>query len=63
MLKCFANLGTMKDALKTLPWLMKLQSNLVLGNKGHMTYLSILAWMISNYRLAGGDNRYDALFH
>ena len=27
----------------------------------HMTYLSILAWMIGNYRLAGGDERYDVL--
>ena len=28
---------------------------------GHMTYLSILAWMITNYKLIGGDGRYDAL--
>ena len=28
-----------------------------------MTYLSILAWMISNYKLAGGDNCYDNLYH
>lgn len=33
------------------------------GPKHHMTYLSILAWMISNYKMAGGDNRYDELFH
>ncbi len=33
------------------------------GPKHHMTYLSILAWMISNYKMAGGDNRYDDLFH
>lgn len=32
------------------------------GDKHHMAYLSILAWMISNYRLIGGDNRYDTLF-
>lgn len=31
------------------------------GNKSHMTYLSILAWMITNYRLNGGSDRYDAL--
>lgn len=31
------------------------------GNSSHMTYLSILAWMIGNFRLAGGDGRYDAL--
>lgn len=33
------------------------------GPKHHMTYLSILAWMISNYKMAGGDNRYDELLH
>lgn len=33
------------------------------GPKSHMTYLSILAWMISSYKLAGGDNRYDNLYH
>lgn len=32
------------------------------GTKSHMTYLSILAWSLSNYRFAGGDNRYDRLF-
>ncbi|MCQ2247250.1 MAG: hypothetical protein MJZ69_10785 [Bacteroidaceae bacterium] len=32
------------------------------GNKSHMTYLSILAWMISNYKLTGGDARFDSLF-
>lgn len=31
------------------------------GENSHMTYLSILAWMIGNYRLAGGDNRYNTL--
>lgn len=33
------------------------------GNKSHMTYLSILSWMITNYKLAGGDGRYDNLLH
>ena len=33
------------------------------GKKSHMTYLSILAWMISNYKLIGGDDRFDTLFH
>ena len=33
------------------------------GPKHHMTYLSILAWMISNYKMAGRENRYDDLFH
>lgn len=31
------------------------------GDASHMTYISILAWMIGNYRLAGGDHRYDIL--
>ncbi|MDE6668086.1 MAG: hypothetical protein K2K26_00215 [Muribaculaceae bacterium] len=33
------------------------------GNKSHMTYLSILAWMIGHYKLTGGDERYDTLYH
>lgn len=33
------------------------------GPKHHMTYLSILSWMITNYKFAGGDNRYDSLLH
>lgn len=41
-----------EDAMETLD-----------GPKSHMTYLSILAWMISNYKMAGGDGRYDELFH
>lgn len=32
------------------------------GDASHMTYISILAWMIGNYRLAGGDGRYN-IFH
>lgn len=32
------------------------------GNKSHMTYLSLLAWTLSCYKMAGGDNRYDELF-
>lgn len=39
-----------EDALKTLR-----------GNNSHMTYLSILAWMITNYKMAGGSNQYDQL--
>lgn len=41
-----------EDAMKTLD-----------GPKSHMTFLSILAWMISNYKMVGGDDRYDQLFH
>lgn len=33
------------------------------GSKSHMTYLSILAWMITNYKMSGGDGRYDTLLH
>lgn len=33
------------------------------GDKHHMTYLSILAWMITNYLLVGGDNRYNDILH
>ena len=40
-----------EDAMESLP-----------GKKSHMTYLSILAWMISNYKLIGGDNRFDSIF-
>lgn len=39
-----------EDAMETLD-----------GNNSHMTYLSILAWMIGQYRLVGGDGRYDIL--
>ncbi len=33
------------------------------GDKSHMTYLSLLAWMITNYKLIGGDDEYDYLLH
>lgn len=29
----------------------------------HISYISHLAWMISNYERAGGGNKYDKLFH
>jgi hypothetical protein len=32
------------------------------GNKSHISYLSLLAWMISGYKTVGGDGRYDDLF-
>ena len=32
------------------------------GNKSHISYLSLLAWMISGYKTVGGDSKYDALF-
>lgn len=33
------------------------------SEKSHMSYLSILAWMISGYKAAGGSNKYDDLFY
>ncbi len=39
-----------EDAMETLD-----------GNNSHMTYLSILAWMIGQYRMVGGDDGYDEL--
>lgn len=32
------------------------------GNKSHISYISLLAWMISGYKTIGGDDRYDSLF-
>lgn len=32
------------------------------GNKSHVTYLSILAWALSLYRLSGGSDKYDSLY-
>ena len=40
-----------EDALATLS-----------GNKDHLTYLSLLAWSISLYRIAGGGTQHDQLF-
>lgn len=31
------------------------------GDKSHVSYLSHLAWMIGNYRIIGGDNKYKQL--
>lgn len=33
------------------------------SKKSHMSYLSILAWMISGYKTAGGDDKYDDLYY
>ena len=33
------------------------------SEKSHMSYLSILAWMISGYKTAGGGDKFDGLFH
>lgn len=32
------------------------------GNKSHISYISLLAWMISGYKTVGGNGKYDALF-
>lgn len=31
------------------------------GNRSHMTYISILAWMIGQYKLVGGGSQFDHL--
>lgn len=33
------------------------------GSKSHMTYLSLLACVISNYKFMGGSDKYDDVFH
>lgn len=40
-----------EDALETLD-----------GDVSHISYLSHIAWMISGYKRAGGDDRYDVLY-
>lgn len=32
------------------------------GEKSHISYISLLAWMISGYKTVGGDSKYDSLF-
>ena len=32
------------------------------GDNSHISYISLLAWMISGYKTVGGDGKYDALF-
>lgn len=32
------------------------------GNESHISYISHLAWMISEYKMIGGNNKYDRLF-
>lgn len=32
------------------------------SEKSHMSYLSILAWMISGYKAVGGDDKYDDIY-
>ena len=33
------------------------------SEKSHMSYLSILAWMISGYKEVGGDDKYDDVYY
>lgn len=33
------------------------------SEKNHMSYLSILAWMISGYKAVGGDDKYDDIYY
>lgn len=46
----------------TAAWKEDVMKNMK-GNKSHMTYLSILAWAISNYKMMGGGAKYDDIFH
>lgn len=32
------------------------------GNRSHISYISLLAWMVSGYKTIGGGGKYDALF-
>jgi hypothetical protein len=32
------------------------------GDRSHISYVSLLAWIISGYKTVGGDGKYDALF-
>lgn len=46
----------------TMSWKEDAMSGLE-GNKSHLSYYSLLAWMISEYRLAGGEKSgYDTLY-
>lgn len=38
-------------------------SSLVNDRNSHMTYLSILAWTITNYKLVGGGEKFDGILH
>ena len=35
----------------------------IYGNLSHISYYSHLAWMISRYKLIGGNGKYDGLYH
>lgn len=45
----------------TMQWKEDAMQTLQSDKCGHMTYLSILSWMITNYKMAGGDGRFDSL--
>ncbi len=32
------------------------------GNQSHVSYLSILAWIIGNYKAVGGSSKYDSMY-
>lgn len=51
-IKLYDTMKWKEDALESLD-----------GMISHMTYLSILAWMIGHYKLTGDDNRFDSLYH
>ena len=47
----------------TIQWKEDAMQTLQSDKCGHMTYLSILAWIITNYKLAGGNDKYDDLLY
>jgi hypothetical protein len=50
-------------AYDTKPWKEDVLETLA-GNKHHMTYLSLLSWIITDYKLAGGTSvSYDKYLH
>lgn len=69
--KCPALIAKMIDLVNTptireydtMQWKEDAIDTLATSRKSHMTYISILAWMITNYKFAGGDGRYDNLLH
>lgn len=51
-IRAYDTMAWKEDALETLS-----------GNKSHMTYLSILSWVITNYKMTGGGTTYDSVLH
>ena len=52
-------IGTQPYEFKGLMGLRNFMMETLEGDKSHMTYLSILAWMITLYKMSGGGEEYD----